>query len=484
MAWTVDRFRDFTGGENLKILPEYIKPNQVVSALNCIITSEGLLETRFGKIKVNTTTLGEGQITSIHRYSEEDGTRWLVVQHGTALYAKEWDGVTPFASFGAAIKTGLDEAKLRGTVWKGKLYLTNGIDQAFSFDGTACVDVAAIPKCDKLYLYAGRFWCVDKATGFLENSNLEDPTNWSETGSYKVRDGEGDTITALSPQNGGMVIFKENSAQTLYGTNPAATGNIQIAEPFSRDIGCVAIDSVLDHGLVMGKNNLYTFGLNSMEELPPTHTPLLDQLTLAQKAGIFAVAHPLEKRALVFVPGSEQKALCIDAKWGGAITTWDTMNAACFCVAGDKGDTGALLIGDQDNGFVYMYGGNLDGTLVIQTRIKSAYIDGGSTRQKEWGSYIPEIEPLETDTVYRFYYNYDVDYSAYGGAMSASYANELLRWGVDHWNEANWGDSFRVNEAMFPPDARGNRVSFEIVCNNRMRFNGFTTRYRLVGAQI
>ena len=484
-TWKVERYRDFTGGENLKILPEYIQPNQVISALNCVITNEGLLETRLGKIRVNTTSLGAGKITSVHRYAKENGTKYIVVQHGTSLYAKAWDGATPFATFPAAVKTNLDVAKLRSVVWKDKLWLTNGIDQAFSFDGTAVADVAAIPKCDHLYLYAGRLWCKDNATGFLENSNLEDPTDWTDSGSYKVRDGEGDTITALSPQNGGMVIFKENTAQTLYGTNTGATGNIQITEPFSRDVGCVSIDSVLDHGLVMAKNNLYTFNLNSMTELPATHTPLFDSMTLAQKGAVFAVADPLDKRALVYAPGTEARTLCLNTKWGGAsITSWSSMNAACFCLADSKGDTGALLIGDADNGIVFMEGGARDDTALIQTRIKSAYLDGDKLRQKEWSSYIAEVEPLESNTAYRLYYNYDVDYSVHGGMLTASYENDIGQWGVDKWSESKWGSVYRINEPMFPDVARGNRISFEAVCNNRIRFNGFTTKFREVGALI
>lgn len=479
-TWKIARYRDFTGGENLKILPEYIKPNQVVSALNCIITNEGLLETRLGKTKLNEISLGAGGVTSLHRFTTEGGTRYLLAQHGTTLYAVEWDGVSTFVEF-APVKTDLAVNKLRSVSWKNKLWLTNGVDYAFGFDGV-CVDEPTIPICDQLVLYAGRLWCKDNRTGFLENSNLEDPTLWDDSGSYKIRDGEGDTITALSAQNGGLVIFKENSAQTLYGTNRF---NVQIAEPFSTDVGCVSIDSVLAHGLVMGKNNLYTFGLNSIDELPPTHTPLFESLSLADKAGIFAVADPLDKRALVYVPGVVQKCLCIDAKWGGAITSWSNINASCFCVAGDKGDTGAFLIGDKDNGVVYLHAGTKDDGALIETRIKSAYIEGDAIREKEWSSYIPEVEPLDDETAYRLYNSYDVDYSVFGGAMTGSYYNEkLLEWDQGKWDDGKWGSPIRINEPMFPAAARGHRVSFETACYNRIRFNGFTTKFREVGAQL
>lgn len=477
-TWLRPRFRDFTGGENLKVLPEAVAPNQVFRAQNCVITDEGLLETRLGRVKINTTSLGAGGIVSAHRYTTAAGVRYILAQHGTKLYAQTWDGATPFSTFPAAVKTGLTAAKkLRSVAWKGKLILTNGTDQAFTFDGTVCTDVAAIPKCKALYLYAGRLWCVDEATGFLENSNLEDYTNWTDSGSYLVRDGEGDSIVALSPQNGGMVIFKQNSAQTLYGTNK---NNIQIAEPFSRRIGCVAIDSVLEDGFFMGKDNFYTFTLNSIDPLPETHTPFISELTLAQKQAAFSVPHVTTRRGLVSLNGT---AFCMHQKWNGAVTSWIGLNASCFAVADDKDDTGVVITGDATNGFLYTLTGDNDSGAVIETRIKSAYDDHGESREKEWSSFIPEVEALD-EVAYRMYYNYDLDFARSGGMLTNSYKGNALDWGVDKWLSATWGSEFRINEPFFLHDARGNRISFEVICNNRIRFNGYTTKYRKVGAVV
>lgn len=481
MAWTKARYRNFTGGENLKILPEAMLPNQVISAQNCFITNEGLLQTREGKTKVNTTSLGAGKVISVHRYSQEDGTKYLVAQHGTSLYAAEWNGTTQFASFGAAIKTGLDAAKLRSVVWKDKLILTNGVDQPFTFDGSVCSDLANAYKSKVIALYASRLWLVDVATGFLENSNLEDPETYTETGSYKVRDGEGDHIVALSPQNGGMVIFKQNSVQTLYGSSRF---NISIGEPFSRHIGCMAVDSVLDDGFFLGKDNFYTFTLNSVTPLAQTHTPILETMTLAQKQAVFSCAHPIYRRALINLGDTGLRTLCIDAKWDGAITTWTNLNASCFAVADDRDDPGTFIWGDATNGFIYSYGGITDDGTLIETRVKPSYLDHDKVRQKEWCSFIPEVEALENDAAYRLYYNYDVDYEVYGGTLTDSYNRNLLVFGVDEWNTAKYGTTFRINEPFFMHDARGNRISFEIVCTKSIRFNGFTTKFREVGADI
>lgn len=483
--WNKPRYRDFTGGENLQILPESIAPNEVQKAFNCVITPEGLLQTRYGKTKVNTTSLGTGPIISAHRYSKENGTRYLVVQHGTSLYAQTWDGSTPFAAFPAAVKTGLTAGKkLRSLTWKDKLILTNGVDQAFTFDGTVCTDVAAIPKTKILVLYAGRLWAADEVTGLLENSNLEDFTIWTQTGSYKVRDGDGDKITALAPLPGGMVIMKKNSLQTLYGTNPGGTGNISIDEPFSKHIGVAGPDAVLLEGGFMGRDNLYGFGLNSLNPVKPTHIPLISSLTPAERSSIFAIPHPANRRALFQLPTPDKRCLCVDELHSGAITSWYDLNASCFAVCDDADDSGKLLIGDAADGFIFMYGGNLDNGEAIVSRIKSAYLDHNEASQKEWNSYIPEMEVLDSASTYRFYHSYDVDYQTYGGMLTNSFKQNLLHWGIDEWGTAQWGSGSRFNDPLFLHDARGNRISFETICYNRVGFNGFTTKFRTVGAQI
>jgi hypothetical protein len=484
-SWSKPRYRDFTGGENLQVLPEAIAPNEVVKAYNCFITAEGLLETRKGRVKVNTTSLGAGGIISAHRYSKENGSRYVLVQHGTSLYAKSWDGITPFSTWGTAVKTGLTAGKkLRSITWKDMLILTNGTDQAFTFNGTACADVAAIPDCKALYLYSGRLWCVDEATGFLECSNLEDYTDWTDTGSYKVRDGDGDRIVALAPLEGGMVLLKSNTVQSLYGTNPGGTGNISIGEPFTKHFGAVSVDAVLPDGVYMGRDNLYSYSLNSVTPIKPTHVPLIQSMTVAQRAGIFAIPHPDEKRALFYLPTADKRTLCVDALHGGSLTSWYDLNAACFVVCDGKDDSGRLLIGDATLGVLYMYDGVTDDGVAITSRIKTAYADHDLVGEKEWRTYIPEIETLDSTATYRFYHGYDVDYKAYGGMLTNSYKQNLLIWGVDEWGTACWGTSGRLSEPLWMHDARGHRISFETVCYNCMRYNGYTTRYRSVGAQI
>ena len=76
-GWRFDRQRDFTGGENKLIIPELVGPNQLISAQNCVLSADGLPETRKGKFRFNETEFGTSGFTSFHRYSKENGTRYL-----------------------------------------------------------------------------------------------------------------------------------------------------------------------------------------------------------------------------------------------------------------------------------------------------------------------------------------------------------------------------------------------------------------------
>jgi hypothetical protein len=479
--WEIYRKRDFTGGENLKVLPEFLTENQLLSGRNCVINEDGILETREGKTVLNTESLGIGGIIAMFRYSKEDGTKYLVVQHGTSLYAVLWDGLSLIETFGTAIKEDLAEgAKLRGRVWKDKLFLWNGTDNTFTFDGSTCADITGAPKAQIGCVYAGRLWLVPVATpNILQFCALEDYTTWDALNLIKVRDGDGDVITGLSPQPGGLLIFKQNTVWALYGTNK---DNFQLdTAPVSRYVGCIAIDSLLDDGMFLGKDNLYSFTLQGVSPLPQTHTPLFDTMSISQKQAVVAVAHPAKQRAYVYLGGGSRYTLCVHSKYAGAITTWGNMGAGCFCAADDKDDTGLLLIGDNANGIIYSLSGETDDSTDIETIIKTPYDDMGKVRRKVWRSFQPEIELVNQES-YSYQLQYDTDFEnvialdLFTGATS----KKVMYWDRDRWDVSFWTQVERVSEPYYF-SVRGNRISFSIKTTQRIKFLGYISKFREAG---
>jgi hypothetical protein len=478
-GWNTYRGRDFTGGENRQILPELLKPNQLLLAFNMVMNGEGTVETRTGKTNIFTDVILSGTITSVHRYAKEDGTNYVVLQNGANLYAAVYNSGT--LSTITTITGTFNAAKFRSKVWKDKLFLTNGVDAVQVFDGT---NIAAIGgttiKSEIIAIYAGRIWLIDKARpNVLVPSRLEDYTTaFDALEEIKLRDGDGDVITGLSPQDGGMVIFKSKSTWVLYGTN---RDNYRIPEaPLSPTTGCVATDSILDDGLFAGYDNIYRFSLTTVEPVSDTHRSVIESMSLAEKKAIFAIADPVKRRALVHI-GTQ--ILCLDARYGG-ITSWDNLSAQCFACMDAEGDDGSILVGDATNGFIYKLDtANSDDGVAIQCLMQTAYLDHNMTRKKVWGTFTPEVESLGAITS-ELRYSFDVDYGSVEDLYTIPVLNTGgggLTWDLSQWDEAVWDETLRVTEIFWLHTAMGNRISFKIASTDRIKFLGFTTKYREVG---
>jgi len=478
-AWQLDRQRDFTGGENRQLLPEFIAANQLVVAQNCVFTPEGFPQTRLGKSKVNTTSLGAGGVLSAFVLPTESGSNYLVAQHGTSLHASLWDGSSQIEAFASTVKSGLTASKpLRGVVWKDNLILSNGADSIFRFDGTACTDLSgAPPKAILVCVYASRLFVVDADNpNHVRFSGLEDYDSWNALDIIKVRDADGDFITGLAPMTGGLMIFKNRSAWCLYGTNRDNMRLVQVSDAN----GCVSLDGAMSFGVVVGFDNWFTFDTSSLTPVPETHTPLLSLLTQAQKAAIKAHVLKGERKAVYALPNGTVAVL--DGK-RNCITTWTGLNVGCLSACDAEGMDGSLLIGDADNGYIYRLSNTMDddGTS-IETIIKTAYRDAGSSQQKIWRYFLPFITILSEGGNYEIFLRHDVDFkNIYGQKSVAGDLPNYLEWGVDYWGSSVWGRTSSLSEPYWLHGARGNVVSFEIKTSSRILFKGFDAKFRIAG---
>lgn len=488
-GWQFFRQRNFTGGENKLILPEFVAQNQLITAQNCELTPEGIVQTRLGKAKLTTASLGEGGIKSLFLYAKEDGTVYVVAHHETSLYAVEWDGVASI-TFGAAVKTGVGTEPLRGEVWKDVLILANGTVNPFYFDGAICTDLGGTPPNFAIFtVYANRLWVVDStAPNIIRWSGLENYDSWDVLDILKVRDADGDGITGLSRQPGGLVITKNQSVWPLYGTN---RDNLRLGPtPIEENAGCVASRTLMNvgnSGLFVGDNGFYTFDLTRVVPAFHTHRDVIKSLSKVERDLCFAVAHPSDRRAYINLGNGSTLAIIEqqDISSGQtyyAMFTWRGLNAGCFAIASAPGYSGDLMIGDATVGDIYILNNNVDddGAGII-TIIKTAYNDHGSVIKKVWRRCDPEIELVNAGQ-YLYEMSHDVDYKRLTGLeLYQQIEDKTLDWGNDNWGESFWGfNRERVSEPYFI-EPRGHRISFGVKTANRIKFLGYTTKYRETG---
>lgn len=487
--WVINSQNQFTGGENRTRLPETMAANQLRLAQNCVMTAEGLVETRKALRRLTVTPLGAGSILGIWRYAKSNGNKYLVVQHGTTLRSQTWDGTSSLGSW-TTVKTGLTaNSKCRGLVWKDNLILGNGTENIFRFDGTTCTDLAGSPpKSNILTVYAAKLWLVNYANpNILRYSGVENYDVWSGYDVINVRDNDGDAITGLAPVGNGLVVAKSTSLWPVYGWDAR---DLQVGgSPLSDSVGCISPDVMLD-GVLLGQDLFYQFALDSFTAIGKTHQDLIKMNTPAQLATSFGVGIPAQKRAVVAL-GSGQ-LLCLDGNYGG-ITSWYGFNPTCLAVADANGDNGDLLMSDA-NGHIYIMDGLVDddgpdtdaysGHIIaraIRTEIASAYQDFGSHREKVWRRFEPNIEPVGALTR-EMLYEYDVDGGARSGRLAFGEAQtERLEFGLDPLaGSAAFGAAVNIREPFHFME-RGHNISFTVKAFDRIRFLGYNTMYREAG---
>lgn len=470
--------RNFSGGENLRLLPEFVGEDQVVRAKNLVVTDGGHLETRLGKVKINTTSFGAAPVLGVWRYVKEDGSKFLVVQHNTSLWAAAWDGESTISSF-TEVKTGLSAVKLSGYVWKDNLILGNGTNDPFRFNGVSCANLGGTPPKFKVFtVYAGRLWVVDADNpSLIFYSGLEDYDSWNALDVIKVRDQDGDRIRGLQPVSGGLSILKDTSIWSFYGTS---ADNFRLSTtPIDDTVGCVSNEGSLPQGVCFSGDNIQLFDLQAVNAVADTHTAIFNTLTDTEKRAVIVGVQPNIKRGIVYIPAKDT-AIVLDGRHN-AITTWEGLNANCFAVADGEGDDGRLILGDATAGFVYMLSGSDDDGTAINNHIKFGYKDHGVNEDKIWRKFEPDLAVIGSGT-YSMKVTCDLDYKRIEKSKYVS-GSALVNpaWSSD-WETIFWGNRRDIETpSIWLSNARGDKASFEIELDGRIRFFGYKTRVMNVG---
>lgn len=485
--WVNIQLNDCSGGENRLTAPELVQQNQLLVALNCIITPEGLPQTRKGLTKVtNDTSKFAGAPTSIHRFAKENGDKFLVVQYDTALYYKSWNGTASITTAFTSVKTGLTAGSvLRSVIWRDNLILTNGTENPFRFDGSACTDLAGSPpKSRYIAVYGGKLWLVDVANiNQIRFSGLEDYGVWDALDVIKVRSGDGDLITGLSSQNGGLIITKQESVWVLQGTS--RTDITLSTAPLFDGAGCVAPRTLLDQGFFLGRLGFYHFNLSQVIPIAQTHESILYTMSETNKSVSFAAYQPKDKYIILVL--GDGTILAISPQ-NGAVTTWyfpssaALPNPVAMCACDIQGDDGILVIA-ADNGHIYRLSNeNNDDGENIYTYIWTPYRDFGIVRKKVFRQFQPEIMPV-TGISHNITLYADVDNQRLvDNASFAQIINNVMTFNVDDWNEAYWGYVGRSNNSLWLHGMRGDRASFGIRAYDRIKLLGYHVKFREAGA--
>lgn len=475
--WAVKQYRDFTGGENRRIFPELLAENEVVLARNCIITSEGALESRKGKTPINTTAL-PAAVRAAWRWSTADGSRYITCVAADKVYHAAWDGSAEI-TFGAAIKTLTSStSRIRGKVWKDVLILSDAVDNPFRVSGAGvCTDLGGTPpKFNIFTVHASKLVAIDAANpSQVRFSGLEDYDVWNALDVYNVLSNDGTQITGLDSQQSGLAIYKENSTWGLFGFDRY---DFQLTTGPVAPVGAINQDTVLP-GMFVGKDNFYLSQLPEVSPMKDTHGLSLIGKSATDRAAALG-CYDVDSRLAVVSVGND--IFCLNGVAGGKVITWDNLDPTALTYAQD---TGEVIVGCAD-GVLYRLSNAIDdnGT-PFYTDIRTAYWDMGSVRQKVFRNVHHRFDILSGG--YDMLVNAVTDFGANTSLNLTTFPTmNPLDWGDDDWGVADWASATdtRSDYVHWLHGMRGNYLSIGFKTASRIKFLGYTVKFREAGYLI
>jgi len=248
----------------------------------------GSLVRRKGFSIVNTTST-LNKITFMFPFNQESGTKKFLVSNGSIVLQ-----TADFASFTLATGS-LSGLTLQATQVRDKIWMTNGLDNVFTWDGNAnsFLDGGGqrpnVPKALYIAYYHEKVWLfnlVGNASG-LRFSAITSTDGiaqapdarlaWPVENQLNIGQGDGQIGTGIFVYRGSLFVSKENSIYQILGDNEFN----YFAKKTNSDVGFRSQDSIkiLD-GFVYGmaEDGIYRFDGNNSERISDLVNPDIEKI--------------------------------------------------------------------------------------------------------------------------------------------------------------------------------------------------------------
>jgi len=249
--------KDFKGGRNSKASSPELEKNQSLDQWNTWCENGALSKRRawtaadsqiVGEnaniLKMCLTNLGANGAPRIVMMARHGSTSAYVshlayTDNGTSL---AWCEASQTAFSGASVP-------FMG-MFEGKLYASDGVNDAVSYDGTTVSTIAAFPKQSKCavhknYIFSAKgrrlSWCA-----------IKDPTTWPINNFQDVNSDTGDVIIAIKSTGNGLLVLMRHSMHLLVG---------DVFDPIEAQYYLQRIDTPSDFSFLFGQTIVTHMGL-------------------------------------------------------------------------------------------------------------------------------------------------------------------------------------------------------------------------------
>lgn len=468
-------------------------------AENCVISKNGLIESRKGAGRLNgTAATGAPDIDVVYSYVKDDGTEIIVSTGGNKI----WTGTTSLTDKTGTLTVTADDWHFQ--TYKGEVFGYQSGHAPIYYDGGAGAFVVLSGKGtaaglvnSKLHLAAwGRSWVVDVTNlSLIKYSDLLVPEAFTGGSSGTldldtVWPGSNDTITALAAFNNSLVVFGERSVVVFNNGNDVTNLSVASTTDSLNVIGCIARDSVQQVG-----NDLFYLSNDGVRSLSRTviqdnlplgeiSAPIRDDMiasintaTAGSKLGkIRSTYNEQEGFYAINFPG-DKVYICDVRLAGQGIYRWTTWTGDFFGLATGKDD--ALYIG-LDSGYLAQYAdyydtdtSDGDADLSYVMKFKTGWIDVGSNAGESiWKKavlYIASLINLQATLLWA------LDYSeTEKSATKAVTGDTVPVYGTAVYGTAKYGGNFQKQRLNYTLNNTGSviRLGFQsVVMGGKFAFN-------------
>jgi hypothetical protein len=269
------RVDSFAGGLDVKTtklrLSRLKDGNRLTEARNMVLTTEGGVTKRYGKVAINTTTLGATvKILGGIQFRLSSGTDYQVVGTSDGRVVRiNTDGTTANLATGKSTNAGV---RYRFAVYNDLLHITNGYDAPMTWDGTTFQNMAGSPPAtgEVIVMHGNRAFMTARAVpSRLYWSALNNTVSWTGTtdaGFMDVEPNDNSTIVDLVSSIQELVILKGRRPYRLQGIGPA-TG-YTVADHLVPTVGSVG--AISSQGAAFALNDVFYVSELGLHQLTQT----------------------------------------------------------------------------------------------------------------------------------------------------------------------------------------------------------------------
>jgi hypothetical protein len=464
------RVDTFVGGLDVKTtklrLSRLKHGNRLTAASNMLLTTEGGVTKRFGKVAINTTTLGAAvQIKGGIQFRLSSGTDYQVVGTSDGRVVRiNTDGTTANLATGKSTNTAV---RYRFAVYNDLLHITNGFDAPMTWDGTTFANMAGSPPATgRVVVMNGNraFMTATAVPSRLYYSKLNNTLDWvgdDDAGFIDINPNDGGTIIDLVPAIQELVILKSNRVYRLQGIGP--TTGFTVADNLVPTVGSVG--AISTQGAVFALNDVYYISELGLHNLTQTQQfGDLKEAFLSERVETYfrldfdnsLLLEHLGRSVLAYDSQQNNLYLCADSIDAGgkndttlvydlvlkAWTVWPN-TAFCSLFTARNATTGAREVwaGGYD-GFVYALNRSSGSTEAISGSV-SHITDlhaPGVQKSLRYGFFYFSTEDIGTVQI-----STSFDFGAAGGQVyTVDLGVGLTLWDTATWDESLWDTSRRT----------------------------------------